>query len=58
MGPRSRRGLIERQPGAGTVCAAKEVICVRKLLLAAILATSAMLAFVVTASASGVPPCC
>jgi hypothetical protein len=30
----------------------------RKLLLAAILATSAMLAFVVTASASTVPPCC
>jgi hypothetical protein len=31
---------------------------VRKLLLAAILATSAMLTFVVTAMADGVGPCC
>jgi hypothetical protein len=30
----------------------------RKLILAAILATSALLTFAVTTSASGIPPCC
>ena len=46
------------QRPAGTVSAAKEVICVKKLLIAAIMATSAMLALALSVSAGPVPPCC
>ena len=55
-----RRPSIERSlsKGAGTVCAAKEVISVRKLLFAAILATSALLTLAMTVAADGSIPCC
>jgi len=53
--PSIKRSVSQR---ARTVCAAKEVIFVRKLLFAAILATSALLTLAATVSAGGVAPCC
>jgi len=53
--PSIDRAVVDR---ARTVCAGKEVISMRKLLYAAILATSALTALAATVSASGIPPCC
>ena len=50
-----KRGRI---PGAGTVGAAKEVILMRKLLYAAILAASSLLVLATSVGASNIGPCC
>lgn len=60
---RSRRGRprgadFESEPWAGTVCAAEEVILMRKFLFAAILAASSLLVMAAGVGASTIGPCC